>query len=225
MAWSIKDALAGKLGEGPKVPVLEDRASRGSGSIEPVAPEGLSAGSKELFNRGAKSAGILGVGLFSYYVWPALIEELVSPLEDKKQERSFTNKWAHALVRTGLSSFIGIRDMANGVLEGRDPSAGLLSTMFKTLADPVKDLLRKNVGMDRARRAKTLRHSITALGGLTGLTNAQEGKVAQFITEYSLGKEHPKGPWQWATGLRYGETKGHSRTMQEYTQSLGGKRR
>jgi len=39
---------------------------------------------------------------------------------------------------------------------------------------------------------------------------------ARYVHDVETGQEHPKGPWAWMVGLRYGTTKGHSETAQDY---------
>ena len=157
----------------------------------------------------------LTAGLFSYIIFPALIEELVTPLASEEGE-SWGKKAAKGLTFTLSSSWIGIRDLVSAMLRGTDPSAGLLNTSQKTVTDLVRDV-NKGAPMSRDHAGQFLQHSATAIGGLTGLVNAQVGKAARFIYDYSTGQSRPKDPWGFATGLRFGTLKHHSRSFEDYT--------
>lgn len=144
--------------------------------------------------------------LFAYVVVPAMIEELVSPLASEKNE-SWGMKAAKGLAFTLSSSWVGVRDIVSAALNGRDPSAGLLSTSYKSLTDMARDLhkVKPKVG-------NVLRHSATLAGMLTGVVPAQAGRSAAFLAS----NEKPKGPWGWLVGLRYGTLKNHSQTFDQY---------
>lgn len=157
----------------------------------------------------------LTAGLFSYILFPALIEELVTPLGDDKKE-SWGVKAAKGLTFTVSSSWIGIRDIAAAALHGRDPTVGLLTTTAKTGTDLFRDLS-KDRPLSKEKAGSIIQHGATFMGALTGLTNAQEGKAAKFIYNYNQGLEpKPKGPWGWATGLRFGTLKKHPGTAEEW---------
>lgn len=141
-------------------------------------------------------------GLFSYILLPALIEELVTPYSNEERH-SWGYMAATGVAHTLASSLIGIRDIAHAALSKHDPAAGLLSTGAKTITDLVRDL-RKDKPLSKEHSAKLIRHGITAFGALSGLTNAQEGKAAEFIFNYTAGKERPKKFGDWARGFRHG---------------------
>jgi hypothetical protein len=49
-----------------------------------------------------------------------------------------------------------------------------------------------------------------------GIGSATLGNMEKYITDYFLGLEHPRGPWDWMTGLRYGSNKNHSRSAAQW---------
>lgn len=150
----------------------------------------------------------LTAGLFSYIIFPALIEELVTPLPDPHHE-SWGVKAAKGLAFTISSSWIGIRDLASAMLRGSDPSVGLISSGLKSVTDLVRDL-KKDLPMSKQHAGALLQHFFTIFGALTGLTNAQEGKTARYIFNYSTGQERPKSLSGIAAGLRFGTSKHHT---------------
>jgi Large polyvalent protein associated domain 22 len=148
---------------------------------------------------------------FSYIVFPAMIEELVTPMTNKEHE-SWGLKAAKTLTLGLSSSWPIIRDIVYAALNGKDPAFGLASTAQKTVTDLVRDLDRGKEAFGKPHAGKLIRDGATALGALTGLVTAPEGKAFEYMHDYAVGLEHPKGPWGVATGLRFGTMKGHSPT-------------
>lgn len=174
------------------------------------------------YAEGAKRVPELASLFLSYVILPAVIEELVTPYTNSEKD-SWGKKIAKTLAFGVGSSMIGVRDFVHGFINVRDPSAGLVGTMFKTISDVGKDLGRGSKTMtDPARQAKLANHALSMFGLLTGLTNASEGKMVEYFWRVNNGLERPKGPWELLTGARYGTTKGHSKTMEEYGKHLKG---
>ena len=148
----------------------------------------------------------VGGRFLAYVVAPAMIEELVSPLTNKDNE-SWGKIAAKSLAFTMSSSWVFVREIVNAMLNARDPSVGLISTMYKSITDVHRDLaaVRPNPG-------NIVKHGTMLTGMLTGLTPAQIGRSAEF----ALSKERPKGPWGWLVGARYGTLKNHSQTFDQY---------
>lgn len=161
----------------------------------------------------AEVPGIAGM-LFSYVIAPAIIEELVTPLASDKKE-SWGMKAAKSLTYTVSASWIVVREIASAVLNGRDPSMGLLTTAAKTVTDTVRDL-EKDKPFSKRNAGRLIQHSATTLGAATGLVNAQVGKSGRFIYDYANGLVKPKGPWGWMVGLRYGTLDKHSQTFDQW---------
>jgi hypothetical protein len=152
--------------------------------------------------------------MFAYVLAPALIEEAVTPLMSSENE-SWGKKAVKGVAYTLGASWIGIRDLANAVLNGRDPAIGLLQTQGKALTDVFRDLSKK-APFSKEHAAKVVRDGSTLLGALTGVVPGQAGRVAQFGTNLAEGQDRPKGPWGWLTGARFGTIKGHPATYQEW---------
>lgn len=145
---------------------------------------------------------------FSYIIFPALVEEAVTPMTNKEHE-SWGMAAAKGLVHSVTSSWIGIRDVVAAMLYDRDPSAGLLATAFKSVTDLVRDI-KHDKPMSKQRAGGMIQHAATFVGVATGLMNAQEGRVGKFLYNVKTGQEKPKTPTHWWQGLRYGTMKGHT---------------
>lgn len=144
-------------------------------------------------------------GFISYVVFPAMIEEMVTPYSNSDKD-SWGVKAAKTLTLGVGSSLIGVRDFINSIVNVREPQAGLAATTFKFAQDLPKDFLSKQP-MSKDRAASVLHHTFSTVGVLTGLTNNTEGSIAQYLYRYNHGLEHPKGPLDIFSGLRHGKTK------------------
>lgn len=154
---------------------------------------------------GAAAIPALTTMFMSYVLWPAITEELVSPLPEGKKE-NWAVKAAKALTFSVTGSWIGVRDFAHAALAGRDPSAGLMSTTFKSVSDVFRDLGRGKEAFGKQHAGNLIQHATTMFGMLTGLTNATEGRVGKFLHDVSVGKERPKTVGEWWYGLRHGKS-------------------
>jgi hypothetical protein len=159
--------------------------------------------------------------LFTYVLAPALVEEAVTPLASQDGD-SWGKKAAKGIAFTLGASWVGVRDVANALLNGRDPSVGLISTAAKTITDFGRDL-HKQAPFGREHAGKVVRDGSTLLGALSGVVPAQVGRTAEFGLGVSQGTERPRGPWGWLTGARYGTLKGHPPTFSDWQRHhLGG---
>lgn len=162
----------------------------------------------------SKAMGPIAAQLFSYVLFPALIEELVTPLPEGK-EHNWAKTAAKGLAFTLGASWVGVRDIVNALLRGSDPSVGLLSTAFKTGTDFARDFGKKSP-LSKDHAGRLIRDGSVLFGLLTGLPGQQMGRVGQFAHGVSAGVDKPKGPWGWLVGLRYGTTKKHSQTFDDW---------
>ncbi len=157
------------------------------------------------YREGLKEVPNLMKGLWAYVVFPALIEQAVSPLVTGQE--STGEKAAIMAARTLSSSIPILRDIIEGWLGNRDPTVGLYSTGAKMLTDAIRDIPKGKVAFDKQHAGNTIKHTITAVGVLSGLTNAQMGRTGEFMYNYSTGKERPKDTGAILRGLWHGTTK------------------
>jgi len=163
----------------------------------------------------AKSIPPLSASLFAYAIWPAIVEHMVSG-EKTEEEEPWAKTAGKALARTAASSWIGVRDVANFALSGFDPQFGMAGTALKDFTQAWKDLA-KEEPFATEHRGRLIQDGVTAFGVLTGMGPAQVGRTARFMHDVETGEaDRPEGPWGWMTGLRFGTTKGHSTTFENY---------
>jgi hypothetical protein len=111
-----------------------------------------------------------------------------------------------------------------GLINLENPEAGMLGASLKTATDLGRDLHHGSNIFTKQKAGDLIKHTMSLTGVLTGLTNAQEGRMAQYLQRYAAGQERPKGAWEVAVGMRYGKTEEHSLTFEQWQkQMLGGK--
>jgi GNAT superfamily N-acetyltransferase len=147
--------------------------------------------------------------VLAYTIAPAVIEELVTG-QTNSQNEGWGYKAASAIGHTLSAGVIGVRDIVDALINARDPSVGLLSTLYKTTTDPFRDLTAKDV-----KPGNVIKHGVGLAGALTGVP-LQIGRTAEFVHGAATGQERPKGPWGWLVGLRYGTLKNHSPTFDKW---------
>jgi len=128
---------------------------------------------------------------------------------------SWGKKAAKGVAFTLGASWVGIRDIANAILNGRDPAVGLIGTAAKSVTDVARDL-GKPGPFNREHAGKVIKDGATLLGTLSGVVPSQVGRAAEFGHGVFTGTERPKGPWGWMAGARYGTLKGHAKTLDEW---------
>jgi hypothetical protein len=160
------------------------------------------------------AAGTMTASMFAYAVWPAIVEHMVSGQAEDEHE-----PWGvaagKAMVRTAASSWVGVRDFVNWMLYGFDPQLGMAGTAMKELGSAVNDL-KKDHPFRKDHAGRIIQDGAGMVGAMTGMMPQQVGRSARYLHDVDAGIEHPRGPWEWLVGLRFGTTKGHSRTVEDY---------
>lgn len=177
------------------------------------AGEGLKLAKDANYDAAMKKAGVVSAGMFAYAVWPAIVENWVSPQPSNPQD-STMKRAAKAVAFTAGASWVGIRDLTNAILDARDPDVGLASTEGRQLTELWRDFGKKEPA-SLAHAQKMIRDAGGFIGALTGVPD-QASKELSAGYGLAQGTEHPRGPWGWLVLWRYGTGKGHSATMQDY---------
>ena len=159
-----------------------------------------------------KYAPFLLFGAFSYFIFPAAIEHLVTPTSDEEAKKMSTGQWMlHTFGKYGGGLGIGSRDFVHGIMGHSDPNPGIAGSMLKMLTEPVKDITQPKKYMNKQHAGKVAMDLINAVGLMTGLTNGQMGKMAEFLINLENSQErtpkylfYPKGGPSldnWGAGL------------------------
>jgi hypothetical protein len=156
---------------------------------------------------------ILG-GALAYVIWPAIVENMVSP-HPHKEDESWASKTSKSLVFTLSGGWPILRDIGSAMAMGRDPQMGFTGTALMTGYNVIRDLM-KDEPFNKEHAGRLIQDWATVAGALTGGPGAQVGRVLRFGHDVYTGKENPRNAWQWAVGLRYGTTNKHSQSFDEY---------
>jgi Large polyvalent protein associated domain 22 len=148
-------------------------------------------------------------GMFATAIWPAIVENLVSPLPNETGE-STTKRVLKGSVHSIAAMFPVIRDFAEYVMGGDSPDVGLLTTEFKALGGVLKDF-EKKAPFNDAHAEKLIRDFGLAAGAVTGAPGLMIGREAGFGYGLASGHEHPHGAADWLVGARYGTVRKQGR--------------
>jgi predicted ABC-type ATPase len=157
--------------------------------------------------KGYKMLPDLMWGVFSTVIFVGIMENLVTPsTPDKpgKKKESWEWEWAKAGMHSLAATWPIARDVANALIEGKDPSVGMMDTSVKSLTDIARDL-DKRAPFSKQQAGKTVKHAIVALGVCTGMAPSEFGNIAEFTTDLVNGKARPANLKDWYRGLTKGE--------------------
>jgi hypothetical protein len=171
--------------------------------------------------------GQLGIGLFSYVIFPALVEEMVTPMTNDQHES--WGKWGFKTIAKGIASSVPVvRDLADFILSGgvqHEPSVGMLTPMIKSVVDVTRDFPgRGEKAFDHQHAGSTVQHAVTAMGALTGLAPKEFGNAAKFVIDWKNHQVAPKGPGDIYQGLTTGRLKGRSDIIGRGLRTMSGER-
>lgn len=155
----------------------------------------------------------VAAGVFAYAIWPALVENWVSPQPSDPKD-SWGKRAAKSILYTEGATLPVVREFTNALLDSKDPDVGLLSTEGRELIDIFRDFGKK-APLNPAHAQKMIRDASGFVGALTGVPQ-QVGREASAAFGVTQGTERPRGPWGWLVLGRYGTLKGHSQTLEDY---------
>lgn len=154
------------------------------------------------------------MGIVSYVIIPAVVEELVTPYTNSEKD-SWGMKAAKGLGMGLSSSTIGVRDMVRPIINARDPQAGMIPTGMKSVSDMARDISKGKNMLDREHAGKLVKDLFILGGVATGLTNAQEGRMAEYMIDVMSGKQKPRTIPDWIHGFTVGKPKASGMTLPE----------
>jgi predicted protein tyrosine phosphatase len=169
---------------------------------------------KGQFSAAAERAPVVVGKVLSYYVMPVLIEQMLTPYTNKQHEAwgTWLAKFVGAAVGTPI---VGARDLVYSMLNHQAPTFGIAGDIGKAAYNPIEDMVSKK-RFTKPWVGRFMKDMTVASGVFMGIGSATLGNMEKYITDYFLGLEHPRGPWDWMTGLRYGSNKNHSRSAAQW---------
>jgi hypothetical protein len=138
----------------------------------------------------AKAAPKIMSSLFTYVIWPGLVEEAVTSQFTDDRRGWGTHALSFAL-GTAASTFIGLRDMIYGLTHGRDPQVGLLGSPLDDVKRLVGDAT-KHRPMDKVNAGKLVQDAVTVFGDSTGMGPKHIGTAIRYGMDVYNGIQKPK---------------------------------
>jgi hypothetical protein len=155
----------------------------------------------------AKMAPQIVSSLFTYVIWPGLVEEWVTGqfTDDKRGWGTHTLSFA---LGTAASTFIGLRDMVYGLTHGRDPQVGLLGSPLDDVKRLVGDAT-KHRPVDKVNAGKLVQDAITVFGDATGMGPKHIGTAVRYGMDVYNDIQRPKTAGDVFRGVVSGKQSKH----------------
>jgi hypothetical protein len=191
------------------------------------AGEARKAFSEGDYDRFKKHAGAAAAGVFASVFWPAVVHNFIDPPQNHPDDPGWL-KGLRYVVHPTAGLFPIVRDMANFFTGSDSPDVGLLTAAYKQLEQFPKEIitdLAHGRTLSPASKERLFKDGGTWLGALTGPPLKKPGEWAGAAYGLATGQEHIQGPVSAHDLVRFGTTRGHARTLQEYVQGQYDRRR
>lgn len=139
---------------------------------------------------GAKHVPQLAAEMFAITVFPALIEQWASPLEQPKGESPWWH-WTKIMSRPLWGMFPIIRDVGEAVVRGTDPTVGMLGSLFKPGTDVLRDIEGEFKGKNKI--PNLMKDGAAAIGAMTGTFPLQIAHEVELGARVAQGDRPHKG--------------------------------
>jgi hypothetical protein len=153
----------------------------------------------------AKMAPQVMSSLFTYVIWPGLVEEAVTGMFTDDR-RGWGTHALSFILGTAASTFIGLRDMVYGLTHGRDPQVGLLGSPLDDAKRLVGDAT-KHRPLDRQNAGKLVQDAVTVFGDATGMGPKHIGTAVRYGMDVYNNIQHPKSAGDIFRGVVSGTEK------------------
>lgn len=159
------------------------------------------------YDKGLDNLKRAGVLFATATLWPALVEEMVTPYTNN--ERDSWGKWTAKTLALGASATVPfVREFVHGWINNFETGAGILDTGWKELGSTFSDVRKGSKMMDAEHGGKTIKDFNGLVGLVTGVTNNEVGNVMKTIWDSThRSKETPKGVKETARDLITGHAK------------------
>lgn len=159
------------------------------------------------YDKGLDNLKRAGVLFATATLWPALVEEMVTPYTN--EEKDSWGKWTGKTMLLGASATIPfVREFVHGWINNFETGAGILDTGWKELGSTFSDVRKGAKMMDAEHGGKTIKDFNGLVGLMTGVTNNEVGNVMKTIWDSThRSKETPKGVRETTRELITGHAK------------------
>jgi len=157
-------------------------------------------------SKAARTVPGIAADVFTYVVWPTIVEEWVTGLNTDDRRGWGTHLVSGAFM--GLSSSVlYLRDLMHAFTTGQDPGVGLLSSPLHDMTKMLRDFKRGKTMMDKAHAGKTVADTMTVFGEATGMVPKTIANATRFGIDLVNNQAHPKDLREVFRGVTRGTTK------------------
>jgi len=157
-------------------------------------------------NKAATTSRNIAADIFTYVIWPTLVEEWVTGLTTDDRRG-----WGTHIVQStflGLSSSVlYLRDLMHAFVTGQDPGVGLITSPLHDFTKMLNDFKKGKAAMDKAHMGKTVQDTLTVLGHASGMSPKTIANATRFGIDVVNNQTHPKNLSEIFRGATRGTTK------------------
>lgn len=168
------------------------------------------------YKNAAKKMVEVSAGVFMFAIFPAFIEHITTgerQSDGDEKEGSFL-KAGKTIGLTLSAGIVGVRDIMSYLLGGHSYEYGMTGSAVHALTDWMKDLAKEDAFADENMN-KLIRDTGMFIAAPTGIPSTIP-KLIAYAYDLKTGEAHAKGPWAWAVASRFGTTKRHSATFDQW---------
>jgi hypothetical protein len=217
-AWASRAGLRGEgvylrqpatASDGSVIPPELEQAKKGRHHAEETEGEYQKT---DDYKYGMQMTGPLAGMFLAYYLFPAWWDEVVSPMHGEKgvgpdKNESTLGYLAKVQIRGLGGSWIGLRDITHGLIEGGDVSAGLWGEVGKNITK-----MARSTTQARTQKRMTTEQKQSFIRNVNNIWNSASGvglpnsipRMGIFGANWYYRTEHPKGPREFWTGITKG---------------------
>jgi hypothetical protein len=173
------------------------------------AIRGAARGDKYYKDSKAYKVGLAAIApitvmLWSYFIFPGMVEETVTPIHGTKDDDTLTYLTKVGALTTA-ARFIGIREVAHAMIGGHIPShVGLVDSMVKDMFAPLVQHKPKRGTPAYARAQRKLIEYNAMFSALTGMSNSSVPRMGVFGYNTFMGYDKPQTMREFWNGISTG---------------------
>ncbi len=185
------------------------------------AAESFKAGDKEKGWENLRRAGVL---FATSALWPALVEEMVTPYTNS--EHDSWGKWTGKTLLNGMSSTIPfVREIVHAWLNNFEVGGGIFDSGMHEIKSAADDLNQGAKMMDAEHGGKTIKALTSIVGMATGLPNEVGNVMKTAWDSMHRSKETPKNAAETFRDATTGRAVGQPDIPQRMIEAVGQKGR
>jgi hypothetical protein len=157
-------------------------------------------------NAAARTVPGIASDIFTYVIWPTVVEEWVTGLTNDDR-RGWGTRLTSAAFMGLSSSVLYLRDLMHAAVTGQDPGVGLISSPLHDVTNMLRDFKRGRESMNKQHAGKTVSDTMTVLGHATGMVPRTISNAARFGIDLVNHQAHPKNAGDVTLGILRGTDK------------------